>query len=190
MNYNLKEYLRHDSQSFIEISGRKGWIKRWKRILFADSISDQRYIWLYIYYLRHTEYSLLRYQKRKSIYAFLLKIYYLYKLRKISYITGFQIPPFTCGKGLTIYHMGSIIINGKVRIGENCTLYPGVLIGWKGPKEQGCARIGNNVFIGSGTKIIGDVKIGDNVTLGQNLVITKDIPENTVVVVGDNHRFL
>lgn len=190
MDYDLKDYLRCDSKSFIEISGREGWIKRWKRILFADPISDQRYIWSYIYYLRHTEYSLLRYQKRKSIYTLLLKIYYLYKLRKISYITGFQIPPFTCGKGLTIYHMGSIIINGKARLGDNCTLYPGVLIGWKGPEEQGCAQIGDNVFVGSGTKIIGGVKIGNNVILGQNLVVTKDIPDNAVVVVESKYRFL
>ena len=86
--------------------------------------------------------------------------------------------------------MGSIIINGKARLGDNCTLYPGVLIGWKGPEEQGCAQIGDNVFVGSGTKIIGGVKIGNNVILGQNLVVTKDIPDNAVVVVESKYRFL
>ena len=118
-----------------------------------------------------------------------MRLFYLYKLRRISYKTDFQIPPFTCGKGLTIYHWGSIIINSRVRIGDNCTLYPGVLIGWKGPEERGCAQIGKNVFIGSGTKIIGPVKIGNNVIIGQNCVITKDIPDNSVVV-QSNLRYL
>jgi serine O-acetyltransferase len=57
-----------------------------------------------------------------------------------------------------------------------------VLIGHKSAKEGKAAIIGNNVFIGTGTKIIGDVHIGDNVTIGQNCVITKDIPSNSIVV--------
>lgn len=90
---------------------------------------------------------------------------------------------------MIIYHWGSIIINGNVKIGQNCVLYPGVLICWKGPKERGCAEIGNNVFIGSGTKIIGPVKIGNNVIIGQNCVIVKDIPDNSIVVT-NNLRYL
>ena len=50
--------------------------------------------------------------------------------------------------------------------------------------------IGNNDFIGSGTKIIGAVKIGNNVTIGQNCVIVKDIADDTVVVSGANVRLL
>lgn len=116
-----------------------------------------------------------------------MRIYWLRRLRKLSYKTGFQIPPNTCGKGLTIWHRGAIIINPATRIGENRTLYSGVLIGHKSAKEGKAAIIGNNVFIGTGTKIIGDVHIGDNVTIGQNCVITKDIPANSVVVM-DNRQ--
>ena len=58
-------------------------------------------------------------------------------------------------------------------------------------KEGKAATIGNNVFIGAGTKIIGDVHIGDNVTIGQNCVITKDIPADSIVVQDNRHlRFL
>ena len=55
---------------------------------------------------------------------------------------------------------------------------------------MGAATIGNNVFIGAGTKIIGPVKIGDNVTIGQNCVITKDIPNNSIVVNDNKMRYL
>ena len=36
--------------------------------------------------------------------------------------------------------------------------------------------IGNDVFIGTGAKIIGGVTIGDNVKIGANAVVVKDIP--------------
>lgn len=71
-----------------------------------------------------------------------MRMFWLRKFHKLSYRTGIQIPPNTCGKGLTIWHCGSIIINGATQIGENCTLYPGVLIGQK--TEGKAAIIGNN----------------------------------------------
>lgn len=56
-----------------------------------------------------------------------------------------------------------------------------VVIGHKNPGE-GAPKIGNNVFIGAGSKIIGNIHIGNNVIIGQNVVITNDIPDNTTVV--------
>lgn len=54
----------------------------------------------------------------------------------------------------------------------------------------GAAVIGDNVFIGAGTKIIGAVKIGNNVIIGQNCVITKDVPDNSIVVNSHSLRYL
>ena len=118
-----------------------------------------------------------------------MRVWYLHKLRSLSRITGFQIPPNTVGEGLTIWHWGTIIINPKVKIGKNCTLYPGVLIGHK-EEGQPAPVIGNNVFICSGAKIIGNVHIGNNVVIGHNCVVTHDIPDNTKVVVNKTNRFL
>lgn len=186
INYmdKIKEWLRADAVNFS--SQNNGWLNRWKYNLFSNPISEQKYIWLYIKALRHVEH----YQNSSfSIINKFLWLWWLRKLRNYSRITSFQIPPNVCGKGLTIYHWGSIIINSETKIGENCTLYPGVLIGHKVP-GGGAARIGSNVFIGAGTKIIGPVTIGDNVTIGQNCVITKDIPANSVVVNGNTLRYL
>lgn len=176
----LNQYLSADSANFH--SQTMGGAKRLKYNLCSTPASDQKYIWEYIVALRHVEWCL----NSKGMWRHkFMRFYWLRKLRKISYKTGFQIPPNTCGKGLTIWHWGSIIINGAAQIGENCTIYPGVLIGQK--TEGKAAKIGNNVFIGAGTKIIGDVHIGENVTIGQNCVITKDIPANSVVVM-DNRQ--
>ena len=41
-------------------------------------------------------------------------------------------------------------------------------------------KIGNNVFIGSGSLILPGVTIGENVIIGGHSVVTKDIPSNSV----------
>ena len=46
--------------------------------------------------------------------------------------------------------------------------------------RQGEIRIGNNVFIGSGTRILYDVTIGDNVIIGAGSLVNKDIPDGSV----------
>lgn len=180
----LKKVIDADSINFHnQVSG---WQHCWKHNLMSNPISEQKYIWLYIKALRFVEY----YQNApKTFFNKLLMLWWLHKLRKYSHITSFQIPPNVCGKGLTIWHWGPIIINPAAKIGNYCTLYPGVLIGHK-EDNGGAAIIGNNVFIGAGTKIIGPIKIGDNVTIGQNCVITKDIPNNSVVVNGCGIRLL
>ena len=180
----LKEFLEADAVNYK--SQYRSWIRKIKFNAFSNPISEQKYIWLYIKALRYVEY----YQNTSGgIINRLFMLWWLRKLRKYSHITSFQIPHNVCGKGLTIWHWGSIIINPEAKIGDNCTLYPGVLIGHKA-QGGGAATIGNNVFIGAGTKIIGPVKIGDNVIVGQNCVITKDIPNNSVVVNGCGMRLL
>lgn len=175
----LKEYIKADSANYkSQIKG----LRTIKNNLLCNPISDQQYIWKYIVALRHVEYHVNINTRLHK----LMKLYWLRRLRHLSYKTGFQIPPNTCGKGLTIWHWGPIIINPATRIGENSTLYPGVLIGHKSAKDGKAATIGNNVFIGAGTKIIGDVHIGNNVTIGQNCVITKDIPNGAVVVIDNS----
>ena len=181
----LKEYLIADARNFKNQTTVLS--RRLKADIFSSPISEQKHIWGYIKHMRFVEYY--GYMKTKSRIYLLPYLYHLSKLRKESHITGFQIAPGTCGKGLTIWHWGPIIINGKARIGDNCTLFPGVLIGQKSSGGE-CPKIGNNVFIGSGTKIIGAIKIGDNVTIGQNCVIVKDVADNQTIVVSDKFRII
>lgn len=42
-------------------------------------------------------------------------------------------------------------------------------------------KIGNNVYIGTGTYILPGVTIGNNVVIGAGTIVTKDIPDNVVV---------
>ena len=79
---------------------------------------------------------------------------------------------------------GVFISQGAV-IGSGCTIFHQVTIGsntLNDTKREGAPRIGNNVYIGCGAKIIGGIKIGNNVRIGANCVITEDIPDNCTVV--------
>lgn len=83
------------------------------------------------------------------------------------------------GNRFTILHSVGIVINSKVRGGENIVLESGVVIG---EEKKGCPVLGNNIFIGSGAKIFGAITIGNNVTIGANAVVNKSLPENAVAV--------
>ena len=100
-----------------------------------------------------------------------------------QYLTGIQIGFGTkIGKALMFPHYSCIVINGAAIIGDNCTIYHGVTIGSvRGPKG-GVPRIGNNVVIASGAKVIGNVTVGNNVMIGSGSIVITDIPDNSVVV--------
>ena len=182
-----KTDLRHtnsvESKLYSKQSG--SFFRKIINVVATNPINTQHKIYNYVKTLRYAEYhynnSFL--SESKSMYGvwhtFMMMFYY-WKLRKISYNTGFQIPPNTCGPGLQIWHYGYIIINSQTRIGRNLTIYPGVEIGHKIP-GGGCPVIGDDCFIGAGSKIFGDISIGNNVTIAANSVVTKDIPDNVVV---------
>ena len=48
-------------------------------------------------------------------------------------------------------------------------------------EKVGCIEIGDNVFIGSGTRLLYDVRIGTNVIIGTGSIVNKDVPSNSVV---------
>lgn len=71
-----------------------------------------------------------------------------------------------------------MIVNGRARIGKNLTIYPGVTVG---ASKSGVPTIGDNVFLGLGSKVFGGITIGNNVIVAPNAVVTKDVPDNCVV---------
>jgi serine O-acetyltransferase len=82
------------------------------------------------------------------------------------------------GQGLFIQHGFSTIIMADM--GENCWVNQQVSIGYK--DNTGRPKIGNNVRITAGAKVLGNINVGDNVTVGANAVVTKNVPDNCVVV--------
>ncbi len=82
------------------------------------------------------------------------------------------------GPGLFIQHGFSTIVMAD--IGDNCWINQQVTIGYK--DKSGRPKLGNNVRITAGAKVIGNITLGNNVTVGANAVVVKDVPDNCVVV--------
>ncbi len=105
-------------------------------------------------------------------------------LKFIEIFFGCYIDPGAeIAEGLYIGHYGGIYI-GAVKMGKNCNISIGNVIGWAGwgTAREGLPEFGDNVYIGPSAKIFGKIKIGNNVAIGTNAVVTKDVPDNAVVV--------
>lgn len=101
-------------------------------------------------------------------------LHYLYKRRSIK--LGFSIPLNTFGPGLAIVHYGTIVVAENSVIGCNCRIHEGVTLGATN-KSFMAPILGDNVFIGSGAKIIGNVHIASNTQIAANAVVIKDIEQ-------------
>lgn len=168
---DLKEFLKIENELCYIYSSS------WKNNLILNlTLGYDALIWKYIKYLRKSEYCL---NNKKRIGY----IFYERKKNKIGRYLGFSIPPNTFGKGLKIYHQGSIVVNPKVRVGEFCKIHGDVCIGNNG-KNDVCPRIGNNVDIGMKACIIGDIIINDNTIIGANALVNKSFSEKNITIVG------
>lgn len=87
------------------------------------------------------------------------------------------------GKRFTFHTFRGVYITQGVETGDDVWINNGAAIVWRADKKSsGVAKIGNNVVIGMGAKILGGVTIGDNVIIGANAVVIKDIPDNHIAV--------
>jgi serine O-acetyltransferase len=84
------------------------------------------------------------------------------------------------GKGFVIHNFSCIFVWSD-SIGENCTINQGVTIG-NVRGSGGLPQIGNNVYVGSGAKVLGNVKIGNNVVVAANSLVISDVPDNSTAI--------
>ncbi len=117
------------------------------------------------------------------IVSHVLKIIAFLLFKFIEITTGISLPASAeIGKGFYVGHFGYIILHSNVKMGENCSVVSGVLIGTLGLGNTGVPVIGNNVYIGAGAKILGAVKIGNNIKIGANAVVLTDVPDGATAV--------
>ena len=67
-------------------------------------------------------------------------------------------------------------------LGDNCSLLQGVTLGGTG-KETGDRhpKIGANVMIGAGAKVLGNITVGNCCRIASGSVVLKDVPPETTV---------
>jgi serine O-acetyltransferase len=94
-------------------------------------------------------------------------------------VPSFEMSCGDIGPGFVARHGYSSILTAE-RIGANCFVHHEVTIGWD--TGERAPRIGNDVFIGAGAKILGPVTIGDGVRIGANAVVLRDVPDGCTAV--------
>ena len=158
---DLKEYIAQDALA----CGRDS--------LRARLVGDET--WQYQLTLRKCEYyhNLQGLKRKISTPA---RIFHKFLYYRRSARLGISLPLNVFDKGLSVPHFGTIIVNQGASIGKNCRIHSGVNIGATGGSDH-AARIGNNVYIGPGVKIVGDITIADDVCLGAGAVVVKSITE-------------
>lgn len=149
------------------------------RSLFKFLLYDfiyPNYRFRFLFWLRVCEFS--RHNGFFSlIYPFAKFFWHKYKLK-----AQIEMPFYTTGPGCFFKHpCGTIIINARARIGCNCQLSPGVIIGISSIKRKDdCPIIGDNVYLSPNSQIYGKCNIGDNVIICPNtVIIDMDIPSNS-----------
>lgn len=86
------------------------------------------------------------------------------------------------GGGIFIGHAYNITINSRARIGRNCNIHKGVVIGQANRGiRKGCPTIGDRVWIGINAAIVGKITIGDDVLIAPNSFVNIDVPSHSVV---------
>ena len=164
---DLKYYLQQDHKALGIYSSRK------RPRPFYDEV------WKFQIALRKAEYAV---NCRQGLIYTPYRIFRKLIFHKWSVQCGFSIPINVFGPGLSIAHYGTIVVNANAKIGRNCRIQEGVNIGTSG--DDSAPRIGNNVFIGTGAKIIGDIVTGDDVAIGAGAVVVHSFTENGITVAG------
>lgn len=170
----LSEYIKADNDWLIP--------KRCKNKIVSSFVCyPTKSLKKFLYYLRKQEYYINTSQGK--LFKGLLNLYFERKKNKLGLKLGIEIGPNCFGKGLNLYHSGSIIVNPAVRAGQNCSLHGANCIGNNGITKE-VPHLGNNVDIGYGAVLIGDITIADDIKIGANAVVNKSFTEPGVTIAG------
>ena len=99
-------------------------------------------------------------------------------------LTAVEIHPGAeIGSEFFIDHGAGVVIGETAEIGNNVTIYAGVVLGGTNlEQKKRHPTLGDNVVVGTGAKILGHITLGDNVRVGANSVVVNDVPSNCLVV--------
>lgn len=140
-------------------------------------------VWKFQRLLRRVEY-LTNCRKHQGPFWRLLCKWYSLRFHIQSVRCGFEIPLNVFGPGLSIAHRGTIVVHPEARVGANCRLHVDVVIGTRPGPEERVPTIGDNCYIGPGSKIFGDIVIGPGTAIGANSVVNRSFPEGDMTIAG------
>lgn len=101
----------------------------------------------------------------------------------VQIVAGIELPcEVDIGPGLVIDHFGGIVVSGYAKLGRDCRLRNGVVIGLRNVDQSVAPVLGDRVDVGAGAKILGAIRIGNDVLIGANAVVLCDVPDDCTAV--------
>ncbi len=144
-----------------------------------DGEWSQQGFWVMIVY----RYGRWRYGIKNSLLRKPFSLLYRFLYKTVQILTGIELPcEVPVGKNFRIDHFGDIIISGYASFGDDCIIRNGVTVGLKNIEEKAAPKIGNDVNIGAGAKLLGNITIGDHVDIGANAVVISPVPSHSIAV--------
>lgn len=120
---------------------------------------------------------------RAARWLYLHKVPFLPRLLKVFCELVFHCElPFTAkiGPGFQVAYRGfGIVVHHRAEIGRNVVLSPCVTIGGRSGRYQ-VPRIGDDVFVAPGARILGDIDVGHGAVIGANAVVIQSVPPRTI----------
>ena len=107
----------------------------------------------------------------------------LYLQSQSSRMFGVDIHPAArFGKGIMLDHATGFVVGETAVVGDNCSFLHAVTLGGSG-KETGDRhpKIGDNVLIGAGAKVLGNIKVGACSRVAAGSVVLSEVPPNVTV---------
>ncbi|MDX2258589.1 MAG: serine O-acetyltransferase [Hyphomicrobiaceae bacterium] len=91
-------------------------------------------------------------------------------------------PAARFGQGIMLDHATAFVVGETAVVGNNCSFLHQVTLGGSG-KESGDRhpKIGDNVLIGAGAKVLGNITVGHCSRIAAGSVVLKDVPPDTTV---------
>lgn len=113
------------------------------------------------------------------IYLFCLRLFIIFNIFSLIHLC---LQVVLLGGGTKFAYGGiALVIHSRAIIGKNCIVGQCVTIGGRS-RHYDVPKIGDNVYIGAGAKILGPITVGNNSVIGAGAVVLKDVPENSIIV--------
>lgn len=107
----------------------------------------------------------------------------LYLQSQSSRFFGVDIHPAArFGQGILLDHATGFVVGETAVVGDNCSFLHAVTLGGSG-KETGDRhpKIGDNVLIGAGAKVLGNIKVGTCSRIAAGSVVLSEVPPHVTV---------
>lgn len=86
------------------------------------------------------------------------------------------------GRDVSLKGARNVLIHPGVEIGDRCVIGSGVTLGTNSRFKDGVPKVGNDVVIENGAKILGPVTIGDGAVIRANSFVITDVPAGAIAM--------